>query len=69
VPESLFDWLAACVWRVPVTSASVIVAVVFGVGLARLDFKANTAQPIFHALNLHVFSEHSPTLRLNSLYQ
>ena len=69
VPESLFDWLAACVWRAPVTSVSVIVAVVFGAGLARLDLKASTAQPISHALNLHVFSAHSPTLRLTSLYQ
>jgi hypothetical protein len=69
VPESLFDRLAACVWRAHVAAASVIAAVVLGVGFAWLDLKANAAQPISHALNLYVFSEHSPTLRLTSLYQ
>ena len=37
VPESLFDWLAACVWRGHVASVSVIAAVVLGAGLAGLD--------------------------------
>jgi hypothetical protein len=69
VPESLFDWLAGCVWRAHVASASVIAAVVLGAGFAWLDLNASAAQPISHALNLHVFSEHSPTLRLTSLYQ
>ena len=69
VPESLSGWLAAWVWRAQVASASVIVAVVLGGGFAWLDPNASAAQPISEALNLHVFSEHSPTLRLTSLYQ
>jgi hypothetical protein len=69
VPESLFDWLAASVWRAHVASASVIAAIVLGVGFAWLDLKASAAQPISNALNLHVFFEHSPTLRLTGLYQ
>jgi hypothetical protein len=69
VPESLFDWLAACVWRAHVASASVIAAVVLGAGFAWLDLNPSAAQPVFHALSLHVFSEHSPTLRLTSLSQ
>jgi hypothetical protein len=69
VPNSFFDWLAACVWRAHVASASAIVAVVLGVGLAWIDPNASAAQPVSHALNLNVFSEHSPTLRLTILYQ
>ena len=69
VRDSFFDWLAACVWRGHVASASVIAAVVLGAGFAWLDFKASAVQPVSHALNLHVFSAHSPTLRLTSLYQ
>ena len=69
VRDSFFDWLAACVWRAHVASASVIAAAVLGAGFAWLDLKASAVQPVFHALNLHVFSEHSPTLRLTSLYQ
>ena len=69
VRDSFFDWLAACVWRAHVASASVIAAVVLGAGFAWLDPNASAAQPVSHALNLHVFSEHSPTLRLTSLYQ
>jgi hypothetical protein len=69
VCESFFDWMAACVWRAHVASASVVAAVVLGGGLAWLNPNASAAQPISHALNLHVFSEHSPTLRLTTLYQ
>lgn len=68
VPESPFDWLAACVWRAHVASASIFAAVALGAGLAWLDPNASAAQPVSHALNLHVFSEHSPTLPLTNLY-
>jgi hypothetical protein len=69
VSEPFFDWLAACVWRARVASASAIVAVALGAGLAWLDPNASAAQPVSHPLNLNVFSEHSPTLRLTTLYQ
>ena len=69
VRDSFFDWLAACVWRAHVASASAIAAVVLGAGFAWLDLKASVSQPISHALSLNVFSEHSPTLRLTTLYQ
>jgi anti-sigma-K factor RskA len=68
VPESLLDWLAACVWRAHVASASIVAAVALGVGMAWLDPNASAAQPVSHPLNLHVFSEHSPTLPLTNLY-
>ncbi|HEY5704822.1 MAG TPA: hypothetical protein VIS96_04540 [Terrimicrobiaceae bacterium] len=69
VPDSFFDSLAACVWRVHFASASVVAAVALGAGIAWVDPNANAVQPVSRALNLHVFSEHSPTLRLTSLYQ
>jgi len=69
VHESFFDWLAACVWRAHFASASVIAAIALGAGFAWFDPNASAAQPVSHALNLQVFSEHSPTLRLTSLYQ
>ena len=69
VRDSFFDWLAACVWRVHFASASVVAAVALGVGFAWFDPNASVYQPVSHALNLHVFSEHSPTLRLTNLYR
>jgi anti-sigma-K factor RskA len=66
--ESPFDWLAACVWRAHVASASIFAAVALGVGMAWLDPNASAAQPVSHPLNLHVFSEHSPTLPLTNLH-
>ena len=69
VRDSFFDWLAARVWRAHFASASVVAAVVLGTGFAWLDLKASVSQPISHALSLNVFSEHSPTLRLTTLYQ
>jgi hypothetical protein len=69
VPDSFFDWLAACVWRVHFASASVVAAVALGAGFAWLDPNASASQPVSHALQLQVFSEHSPTLRLTSLYR
>jgi hypothetical protein len=69
VSDSFFDWLAARVWRAHFASASVVAAIALGAGFAWFDPNASAAQPVSHALNLHVFSEHSPTLRLTSLYQ
>ena len=69
VRESFFDWLAAYVWRAHFASASVVAAIALGAGFAWFDPNASAAQPVSHELNLHVFSEHSPTLRLSSLYR
>jgi hypothetical protein len=69
VADSFFDGLAAHVWRTRVVSACVLAAVALGAGFAWLDLNTRTGRPISHPLNLQVFSEHSPTLRLTSLYQ
>jgi hypothetical protein len=69
VRDSFFDWLAARVWRAHFASGSVVAAIALGAGFAWFDPNASAAQPVSHALNLHVFSEHSPTLRLTTLYQ
>ena len=66
-PRSLFDRLAACLWHKHFAYASAVAAVALGAGLAWFDLNAS-AQSTSHALNLQVFSERSPTLRLTSLY-
>jgi hypothetical protein len=65
---SLLDRLAACLWHKHFAYTSAVAAVALGVGLAWFGLDAN-AQATSHALNLQVFSERSPTLRLTSLYQ
>ena len=65
---SLLDRLAACLWQKHLAYASGVAAVALGVGLAWLSLDAR-AQATSDALNLQVFSERSPTLRLTSLYQ
>ena len=65
---SLFDRLAASLWHKYFAYPSVVAAVVLGAGLAWFDLNAS-ARSASHALNLQVFSERPPTLRLTSLYQ
>jgi hypothetical protein len=65
---SVFDWLAAFVWREHFAYSSLVAAVALGAVLAWFDLNTG-ARSASHALNLHVFSERSPTLRLTSLYQ
>jgi anti-sigma-K factor RskA len=62
--RSSLDWLAACLWREHSAAAFVVAAMVFGAGCACLAQNASTALPISRALNLQVFSEQPPTLRL-----
>jgi hypothetical protein len=69
VPESFFDWLAAFIWREHSAAAFVVAAMVFGAGLAWFGQNVSAAQPISRALNLQVFSEQPPTLRLTTLYR
>lgn len=65
--ESFFDWLASCVWRWRFAAPSATAALLFGFGLAWFAQNANATQPASRALNLQVFSEHPPTMRLTSL--
>jgi hypothetical protein len=65
---SVFDWLAAFVWRAYFAYSSAVAAIALGVCLAWFDLNTGT-RSTSHALNLQVFSERSPTLRLSSLYQ
>ena len=65
---SFFDRVAARLWRKHFTYASAVAAVVVGAGLAWFDLNAS-ARSTSHALNLEVFSDRSPTLRLTSLSQ
>jgi hypothetical protein len=69
VREPLLDWLAACVWRGNSAAVSVLAAAALGAGFAGFAQNASTARPISLALNLQVFSEQPPTLRLANPYQ
>ena len=66
--DSFFDWLAARLWNPHVAFASVVAAIALGAGVSWLNPRASAPQRISLALNLRVFSEESPTLRLTSLY-
>ena len=68
VREPLFDWLAAYVWRGHSAAVSVLAAVALGAGVAGFAQNASTERPISRALNLQVFSEQPPTLRLTNPY-
>jgi hypothetical protein len=65
---SLFDRLAARLWHKHFACASAIAALALGAGLAWSDLNAS-AQSSSRALNLQVFSERSPTMRLTTLYR
>ena len=67
--DLLLHWLAAYVWRGHSPAVSVIAAVALGAGVAGFAQSGSTARPISRALNLQVFSEQSPTLRLTNPYQ
>jgi hypothetical protein len=67
--DSFFEWLAAHVWGARAVSACVLSAIISGIGFALVDLGGSAGRPAFHALNLQVFSEHSPTLPLSSLYE
>ena len=70
VRASLFDRLAFQVWQRYFAAGAVTAALVFGGAFGWLSApEASTAQPAALALNLGVFSEHSPATRLASLYQ
>ena len=69
VRKPFLDWLAACVWRGSSAAVSVLAAVALGAGVAGFAQNASTARPISRALNLQVFSEQPPTLRLTNPYQ
>jgi hypothetical protein len=64
--ESFLDWLAACLWRGHSAAAFVAAAMVFGAGCAWFAQNASMTRPISGALNLQVFSEQAPTLRLTN---
>jgi hypothetical protein len=66
--SSAFEWLTAFVWRAHFVYSSAVAAIALGAVLAWFDLNTG-ARSTSHALNLHVFSERSPTLRLTSLYQ
>jgi anti-sigma-K factor RskA len=68
VREPLLDWLAACVWRGHSLAVSVLAAAALGAAVAGFAQNASTARPISRALNLQVFSEQPPTLRLTNPY-
>ena len=61
-----FDWLAGYVWRGPFALASMTAAVVLGVALVWQGAEGVVTPPASLALELQVFSEHPPTLRLTS---
>jgi hypothetical protein len=69
VDESFVDRLTACVWRGHFAAAFVVAAIAFGASFAWFAQNASTARPISRALNLQVFSEQPPTLRLTNPYQ
>ena len=69
VHESFVDRLAAFVWRGHSVAAFVVAAMALGAGFAWFAQNASTARPISRALNLQVFSEQPPTLRLTNPYQ
>jgi hypothetical protein len=69
VREPLLDWLAAYVWRGHSAAVSVLAAVALGAGFAGFAQNASTARSISRALDLQVFSEQPPTLRLTNPYQ
>ena len=69
VRESFVERLAACVWGGNSAAVSVLAAVALGAGFAGFAQNASTARPISRALNLQVFSEQPPTLRLTNPYQ
>jgi hypothetical protein len=67
LPSSVFDRLAAFLWRKHFACASAAAALALGAGLAWLDLDVSAQST--RALNLQVFSERPPTLRLTSLYK
>jgi len=69
IRESFVDRLAACVWRGHSMAAFVVAAMALGAGFSLFGQNASTARPISRALNLQVFSEQPPTLRLTNPYQ
>jgi hypothetical protein len=69
VRKPFLDWLAACVWRGSSAAVSMLAAVALGAGVAWFAQNASTVRPISRALNLQVFSEQPPTLRLTNPYQ
>jgi hypothetical protein len=69
VHESFVDRLAAFIWRGNSAAACVLAAVALGAGFAGFAQNASTTRPISRALNLQVFSEQPPTLRLTNPYQ
>ena len=69
VREPLLDWLAACVWQGHSAAVSVLAAAALGAAVAEFSQNTSTARLISRALNLQVFSEQPPTVRLTNLYR
>jgi hypothetical protein len=67
--ESFLDWLTACACDKHPAAAFVVAAMMFGAGFAWYVRNATATQPVSRALNLQVFSEQPPTLRLTNPYQ
>ena len=67
--ESLFARIASCIWRWQCAAAAVVAALMFGGGFAVLRHEASDERQVAQVVHLEVFSEHSPTLLLNSLYE
>lgn len=69
LPESLAARIAPFLWRWQCAAVAVVAALMFGGGFAAFRHEALDERSVRQAVHLEVFSEHSPTLLLNSLYE
>lgn len=68
-PETMLARFASYIWRWQCAAAAVISALMIGGGLAAIRHESAVDRNVSQAVHLEVFSEHSPTLLLNSLYE
>jgi len=67
--ESLLARIASCIWQWRCAAVAVVAALLFGGSLAALHHETSEERFVTQAVHLEIFSEHSPTLLLNSLYE
>lgn len=67
--ESLLARVTSCIWRWQCVAAVVVAALMVGGGFAALRHVASGGRSVTQAVHLEVFSEYSPTLLLNRLYE
>lgn len=69
LPESLGARIASSLWQWQCAAVALVAALLFGGGFAAFRYEMSDERSVTQAVHLEVFSEHSPTLLLNGLYE